>query len=467
VNRLVLLGAALLLATACASTPQDVNRDMQPHLDSGDVARALAILESSRDAYDEKNDFLYWLEEGMLRHYNGQWAESNASFEQAKRAAEANYTKSISRELGTYMVNDTTVPYYGSSYERTLIHLVAALNYAALGQTDIALVEFRQLDAFSRKLEVDRAPGTFQDDAFGRYLGGMFYAEEGQADEAFISYKHALEAYAAQKKVYGVRRPKRLVEDARRVAASLGRWAEDDLAKRVGKRRKAPALPTDAGRLVLVHYNGRAPYKVQDTLNITVGQGWAYVNQIEGGRPNSDKMATAQGAATGALSRESFQFALPRYVRVAHRIAASRLTGPGVEVTVSSEQVSAYGTTVVQALADDIAWIRIRAIARAAIKYVLARIAEEAAREAGGDAVGLVTAIGLGIARNVSEVADLRTWYTAPDEIELLEAPLAAGTYQLDVRFVDATGKYVGSQTLSDVVIEPGRRTFRVVRTTR
>jgi hypothetical protein len=467
VSRLVLLGVALSLTLGCAGTPQDVNREMQPHLDAGNVAGALAILQSSRDAYAEKNDFLYWLEEGMLLHYAGQWTASNASLEQGKRAAEANYTKSLSRELGTYMVNDTTVPYYGSPYERTLIHLIAALNYAALDQPDAALVEFRQLDAFVRKLGVDRAPGTFRDDAFGRLLAGMFYSDAGQPDEAFISYKHALDAYASQRGAYGIRRPRLLVDDARRVATALGLWAEDDLAQQLGKRRKGKALPPGSGRLVLVHYNGRAPFKVQDTFNITVGKGWGYVNKIEGGRPGSDEVATAQGAATGALSRESFQFALPRYVPVSHRIATSKLSGPGLAAPVSSEPVAAYGATAVKALKDDIVWIRARAIARAAVKYVLARLAEEAAREAGGDAAGLITRIGLGIARNVSEVADVRSWYTAPDEIELLEAPLAPGTYQLEISFVDAAGKLVETRALSDVVIESGRRTFRVVRTTR
>lgn len=462
---------ALAGALACAATPQDVNRRMAPHLDAGDPAGALAVLRGEQGVYGGKNELLFRLEEGMLLHYLERWDESNQALEIAKRVANENFTKSVSRELGTYMINDTTVPYYGSPFELSLIHVVAALNHAATGDLDGALVEVRQLDAFLRKLRVDGAPGTFRDDGFGRFLGGMLYSEAGKPDEAFVAFQHALDAYAGHRGAYGVARPQSLTRDAARTATSLGGWATDALDAKLGARAEAAApVPADRGRLVLVHYAGRAPVKVEVLFNITVGKGWAFVNRIEGNSPRDQQMARAQGAATGALSRESFQVAVPKYRRVAHRVTGVRVASPALDRPIGSERVAAVGKAAVTTLEDDIAWIRARAIARATVKYVLARLAEEAARQAGGDsgdALALAARVGLGIARNVSEQADVRSWFTAPAEITLAEVELPAGTHDLELRLHDAQGHVVGEQTLHSVRIDAQRRTFHIIRTAR
>lgn len=471
--------ACLLMvgAIACASSPKDVNRQMAGHLDGGNVAGALEVLEGSEAAYQGGDELLYGLERGMLLHYLGRFRESNAAFEQAKREAEQHYTKSISRELGTYMVSDTTVPYYGEPYERAMLHVVSALNYAALGDMDASLVELRQLDAFVRKLDVDRVGGTFRDDAYGRLLAGMLYEDARQLDEAFVSYKHALAAYQAHSGAYGLPPPPLLGRDVSRVASSLGRWAMQDLAA-IAPGLQASAgvakLAAEDGRLVLVHYSGRAPYKVEVTFNVTVGKGWGFVNKIESDSKQDDQMKAVQGAATGALSRESFQVAVPKIERVSYRIKGLELLAPGgpwgSEVLARSELASRPGKVLEQTLDDEIAWIRARAVARATVKYVLARLAEEGVRQSGGDSADVyaqVLRIGLGVARNLSEEADVRSWFTAPDEITLTEVTLPAGTYDFRVRFVAAGGQGVATEDVLGVEVKPGARTWRIVRSVR
>lgn len=160
----------------------------------------------------------------MLLHLDSQYSPSNLAFESAKQLAEKLFTKSLSKELSTLLVSDNLRPYYGEDFERALLHVFSALNYHLMGDATGALVEARQVDFLLTKLQTDHGhKNIYTEDAFVRYLMGLLYENQGEINDAYISYWKSLEAYGSYKKklrclppaVSGPKRP------ARRAAIGL------------------------------------------------------------------------------------------------------------------------------------------------------------------------------------------------------------------------------------------------------
>ena len=455
----------VLLSLACAS-PRKVNEEMLAFMQAGDHLAAVAVLDQARDsAYGDKNELLYHLERGMQLHYAGEYAESNASFHAATRLAEELYTVSISGEVATFMVNDNARPYYGQNFERALVHAFSALNYHELGQADEALVEVRQLNYLLRKLTVDGESNTYDDDAFAHYLAGIFFSEQGQDDEAFIAYQKAFDAYRGYASKYGVGTPSTLYADAARSAEKLGSWALDELQQRYGSFEAEP-VPEGSGQAVVLHYNGRAPVKIDVFIDVAFGDGWAYVNQIQVDDQSSEDFALASSVAPVVAWGESVRVAFPEYRRIPRAIRRMSVRSESGD-RASAVLVESVSAIAMKDLADHIVRIRGKAIARAVIKYAIGRAAEEAARQAGGDygaLAGALVKVTSAVVRGATEVADKRAWFSVPEEIWLSQLNLPAGNHTLQIDYHDANGAVISSEQ-ADVTIRPGRRSFVLVRT--
>jgi hypothetical protein len=459
--------AALLLSTACAS-PVKVNKQMLPYIESGDHTGALSILSDARDDYGDKDAVLYHLELGMLYHYAGLFEQSNENLEAAKRLAELHYTRSITAEASTFLANDNTRPYYGENFERALIHIFAAINYQALGKQDDALVEVRQLNFFLRQLVVDDGQdNAYRDDAFAHYLAAIFYEEDGDLDEAWVAYQKAMNAYAEFGEVYGLALPPSLRSDARRLTARLGAWAVDEFTDRYGEERIGTTNEGD-GRVIVIHYNGRAPVKIDTFIDIAFIHGWPYVNQIDVDDEGAADVARASQIATSLLASDVVRVAFPEYRSVHRRIDHVDIQPEGWGRAVRAELVENVGAIARRDLADRIHRIRAKAIARATVKYALGKLAERAAREAGGrehgDLAGSLVAITSALVRTASEVADKRGWFTVPDQIFMSQLYLPQGEHVLRLTYRDGQGGVVRRREVG-VRVEAGGHTFVILRT--
>ena len=113
---------------------------------SGDVQRAPQIIEQAEREYGSEGRVLYDMDLGMTLHIAGQYQASNAVLEQAEDEVERLYTRRVTAETKAFFTNDTKLPYEGDLYEQTMINVVKALNYAALGNWTEALVEARKID---------------------------------------------------------------------------------------------------------------------------------------------------------------------------------------------------------------------------------------------------------------------------------------------------------------------------------
>ncbi|MDR0582785.1 MAG: hypothetical protein LBG57_00320 [Treponema sp.] len=191
-------------------------------------AESAGLLEKRKNSLyaPSKDSVLYFLDKGMLSHYAKNYAESSRLLESGERAIETAYTRSVTREIGSYLLNDTVLEYPGEDYEDIYINSFNALNYFHRGNLEDAMVEIRRMNNKTAQLSAKynvittalqkealelgqgnipanlRAAGKFTDSALARYLGILFYRNEGMYDDARIDSEGLRLAFANAPVVY-------------------------------------------------------------------------------------------------------------------------------------------------------------------------------------------------------------------------------------------------------------------------
>jgi hypothetical protein len=204
-----------------------------------DFQGALATIEAGQESrkplYPKDNAISLFLDMGMLRHHDSNYAGSSQDLQEAERLISEAFTKSISGDLLSYIANDNTKEYAGEDFEDIYLNVFNALNYFSAGDLEGAMVEIRRLTLESGKLSQlnmkyenarqgfanglmetlgavglslnDALPeGTnvanFKDSALARYLAVLFYMGNGDADSARIEFERLQAAFASNEKIY-------------------------------------------------------------------------------------------------------------------------------------------------------------------------------------------------------------------------------------------------------------------------
>jgi hypothetical protein len=425
------LAWAALTLVACAGPSGAHKVQLNAKIAAHDWAGADQHLELSKQfEYGDQNSVLFWLDKAVVLHHAGRFQESDALLDLAEQKLEDLYTQSVSRAAGTFFVNDNTDVYRGEPHERALLHVLRALNYAYQDKTDDAVVEARKVSAFLAELN-DKVgvKQVYKDDALAQYLSALLFEDAGRPDDARISLNAARQAYEQYTSSYGTLEP----------AFDPG----------VG-------TPGD-GELVLLHYNGVAPRRVSRAIQVAWNEAVAIVNETkQGGDDERARNAILAGVASNAIT-----VAFPAQVQDPFRIRASEVEVEGAKAqTILVEDIAAISS---KALEDRIAAIRARAIARATVKFVLAKVAEEVTKKRAGAGWGMLAGM---VARGVAagtEVADTRCWGTLPAEIRMARLRVPPGHHIVNVTYLDDTGAVVSAEAV-DVDVKPGKRKWVHVR---
>src|SRR5437868_124495 len=277
--------AAALAILGCAGPSRQHKASLNYLLASRDWAGATRQLQESKDTeYASRDAVLYWLDVAAVLHDGGNFKESDQALDEAEQRLEALYTQSISKGAGTFFLNDSTDDYRGEPHERSLLHILRALNYAYAGRTAEAVVESRKVSAFLA--ELGSAVGSnyaYRDDAFAQYLSALLFEDAGRRDDARVSYQAAHGAYAAYASRYGTPEP----------PYDLG------------------AMGRDEGEVVFLHYVGVAPRKASEAVQVA-GDAALIAVQTTG---SDDENAQVKNAITAGLSANAITVAFPQYVQ--------------------------------------------------------------------------------------------------------------------------------------------------------
>jgi len=190
--------------------------------------------ERKKPRYSRNNSVSLFMDKGLMEHYGENYAASSQDLQEAERLIEEAYTKSVTADIASYIVNDNVKEYPGEDFEDIYISVFNALNYYNQGNIEGALVEIRKLtlsngklDMLGRKFEKtdnttfqdaitqiaklgftnfpalpEKKPVNFSDSALARYLGALFYLGDGNTDSARIEFERIREAFAANPNIY-------------------------------------------------------------------------------------------------------------------------------------------------------------------------------------------------------------------------------------------------------------------------
>jgi hypothetical protein len=414
---------AALLVLSCAGA--DIYGEIDPAIEAAAFSQArIAPAQGGgkKPVYTNREAVLFHLDQGMIGHYAGFWEESSRDLEIGEQLIEDAFTRSLSQEIASYIVNDTVRDYSGEDYEDLYINVFNSLNYYHRKDLEGALVEIRRLNEklrfLSDKYETAKAKvlnsygglasvdyvreaSRFSNSALARYLGLLFYRGGGLGDDARIDMEELKAAYQLAPGIYSNPLPSSL---------------EDELS-----------IPGGLGRLNVIAFTGLSPIKEEENIVIPLPypapNNWARV-------------------------------ALPRLVErpsVIRGIEVTLDSGESFELEILENMSAVAGET----FKSRHSLVILKSIARAVIKATtsagFARAVEEKA-EGWGAIVGLLGRV----ASEATEKADTRTSRYFPACAFVGGINLEPGAYSVTINYYGSQG-LIGSGRRENVLVQENR----------
>ncbi len=295
------------IASCASSAFYNYSNNLKKDLVAGSEANTnKGIVKSAEDIEQNKlNSLLYHQESGLYSFLKQDYKTSIKYFKKAQqrysyidRQGKLELNKIANNTFSYTLLNDNSIPYAGSDYERALTHYYKALSFVAIGDLKSALIEFRatsnvqKFASHARRKKIDKAHRDIQKYNFNNqlaktksldselkisdlksnflnansyYISGHIRELKGDSNSALVDYKKALEIEPLNSYY---------VKDAYRLALRY----DIDYAKYIEKNYKVPvsklqeyAQNYQASNTVLViQEQGFIPVKKQFNLSFFV-----------------------------------------------------------------------------------------------------------------------------------------------------------------------------------------------------
>ncbi len=452
-SSILILASALALLTGCASLRTDKSHyaGIDAMLTRANYPAAIAKIEAAKEkSYTYKDRAVYYLDIGMLHHWNGDYEKSNEMLEKAERAIEDNFTKSITRSASSMIMNDNVLAYAGEDYEDIYLNAFKALNYLALGQNDAAFVEVRRINHKLVQLEskydkvaqkMNRAeeahetfvPGKshFQESALGRYLGMMLYRADYKWDDVRIDLEKIDRGWKLQPDIYPFPKP--------------------DFSRST-KRISAPRA-----RLNVIAFSGLAPDKkattfyihTEENIIVLAGSSENYL-----GRQNLSGLSIIPWE--GVNEGYHFKIQLPYMERRPSKVARIEVEVAG-KTAQTLQRLESLENVAVETFGIQKPLIYLKTITRAVIKGLGAEQAKQEMTKNMDSGVGFFTRLAADLLVDQTENADLRVSRFFPAEAAIRELHLDEGTYDIKVNYYGNGGRLLHSDERTGVRLEANR----------
>lgn len=442
---LALIGALLIGGCAMATGHY---AQIDQYLLQDNYNDALTVMNKNQDTYDERNAALYNMEVGVLAHYANRYEESNRNLGKAEIIVDELYTRSVSKQAASFIINDNTIPYRGEDFEDAMLNLFMAMNYCGLRQWEDALVEARKVD---NKLNIinnryeDDQKNVYKEDAFIRFLMGVLYETEGEINDAYISYRKAAEIYRSDYQPhYNVTAPDFLIENLYFAARALDFKQEvEEIARQYPQIVSAISADKDRmAEVYFIHYNGKGSEKIEESWVAPMPDG--YVLKV----------------------------AYPKYQRRHYSVAYGEVLlqdqNAGNRYSGRTELMENIDSIARMSLKNRLGRIKAKAIARATAKYLATAAGAKAVADNNstyGAALSILVKTAGNIASAMSEQADTRHWRLLPAQIRVGRILLPPGMYSGQIEFVDENGNTLYSRDIRTFKIKAGQKHFVSYRT--
>ena len=357
--------------------------------------------------YGEGDSVLYYLEKGSLHHMAGQHKESQDAYEKAKEKMESLYTTSVSKSVGSVLLNDNTTDYEGEAFENIMAHVNQLVSYMETGNIENAGIIVHQLNTKLEQLtekKNDDNGKVYKCDPYANYLSGIVYEQSnarGHWDNARISYEKSRDCY--KKSIFKLGVPKQVKHALKKVKKN---------AKKLSKKAK------NNGELIFILDEGFVVAKSESSLSV---------------------------AAASTKKIRQVKITLPKMPKNNPHLIK------GVKVKINGKNYKAERVHNLDAAARATLDERLPAIQARAVARVLKN---HALQKEAGDKSGYFAQLAAVVATNVLEKADVRSWRSLPHTIWMSRTSLKPDTYDIEVELLGSNGKVLNIKQFKKVVIE-------------
>lgn len=382
---------------------------VRSRMTAGEAREVAAELEKKADTPGD-NQLLYMLEYGTVLQAAGDYKKSNQYFLKADDLSDVKDYFSISRQMGSILLNQGMVQYPGEDYEKVFINAMVAINFLGMGDYENAMTQVRRLNEklykyrFEAKLKYEQNPFAF-------YLGGLLREEEKDWDNAYIEYEGAYKnnpniEYLKKDLVriaYKARREEALKKWQKQFGIKEDKWNKDD------------------GEIVLIFQQGWVAYKRPNPNFVRVPKLYHV--------PSQTKAALVEATAVGDKRKT--------YVE-------------------DTQLITSLFEVADKTMDEQYAGIVAKRVAGIVAKEVVAdQIRQKDA------ALGAIAQI----AMHVSDQADLRYWATLPETLQIAKLRVPKGSYTVNVEGLMSMDAKTGEKArFENVKVKPGKRTFLIWR---
>lgn len=409
------LAIVIIFSTVFAScvTMADYNfYNINKNISNRDFQSVYKELDESKTLYTQTDKVLENLDKGLISHYMGDFNKSNEHLTTAENLIFDLYTKSISKEISSVLLNDTVLDYDGDPYEDIYSNIFMALNYLQLDNTEDAFVEIRRFDnklkkiASKYQIEIEKQKKElnsnsnvlkdvnieFYNSAFARYLSMLLYRTENDYSSALVDYNKIIEAFKMQKKLYNFSVPKDLKEEL--------------------------VIPEDKARVNFVSFTGLSPIKEEEFFPVFLVEG-SYRIALPVMTPRESSIKYVDIEIENLITNESFYKTIEKIESI-QNIAMD---------TYSGKYASIMGKTV----------------ARAVAKSVTYKTMSYFAESDNYNTSLLFSALQLAtlVSNTVSERADVRTSRFFPNSVYVGGINLDPGIYRIKVIYKSSSNKII------------------------
>lgn len=426
---LLLLSGLLLSSCASAIHSPKVVKTLDHALATRDIGAALKIVDNPKH-YKGKERLLYYLDAGMLHHYNGDWQQSNELLAEAEAAIELLYTKSLSRAAGSMFLNDNTLEYAGEDYEDIYINVFKALNYLNMGDRDAAFVEVRRLDdkleyleqRYAKmakelaqdgeaKMDLKAGKNRFHSSALASYLSMMMYDAARQKDDARIDYDNIQFAFTSQPDFYPFSPPE-----------------------------ISHPLETKAGNVIRVmSFINRGPYKRAREMHIHTSEDLLLVGSVD------DEISVTPIPWPDIKEGYYFKFALPYLRQREPRVYRVEAIGPEGQ-RYRLQKLEDLNLVAKRSFEAKEPMIMLKSVTRSVLKGLAAEEAKSQSREQTSSFAASLLSLAMDATILMSENADLRLSQFFPGAALIAEIPVSAGQNTIRLEFFSQSGSLLYSE---------------------
>ncbi|MGL6021852.1 MAG: COG3014 family protein [Chitinophagaceae bacterium] len=424
---------------SCGITYRDRTADIYRAIEKKHFNHAMVLISKNSLLNAKRNKLLFDMEKGSINFFLHKYDSSNLFWNNADELASI-YGKTMESTLKGYTINPMQETYKGEDFEKMLLHYYKAQNYVTLGLNNDALIEARRITLTENqiKYKTNSKDNKYYTDVFSLFFQGLLYESSNMINDAFISYRNAMEAITKRPNHtwYGTKLSPYMLKSFYNAANYMGfqndiQWWNKQL--NISEEKSQQLIePFPENELFLFVENGFVPYKGEQKifLNLTGIDGTNAITFATDNGALSIPFFIPKGYQTSDfLTFQSIYIALPKYIVLPLHYTQIRLID-STNQTIPLSMAMDLNVLTVETLKERRATDIVQTLTRVLLKKVIQIAATKSiqfSQYGNAASIASLVNVGLDLVAIASEKADTRNWQSLPAQIYFARIPLQEG----------------------------------------